>query len=408
MLTNTTTQKMSLTTYYIPFLLVVFILTGVFIPLTIEVITLNGGCQQSTFIIALPGSIGMVCASYFKKPSFSHGTIQWKFILIIALLEFFSQALILDGLMAAGSAIYTVVYSSVTVYTALLAYFFLHRHLHIMQWVGVLIVFLGLAVVSIGAKNDGSDVLYGVVLILTGSLSHASMYVVSEYLLMWCDDPISPDFLCFLQGSLGTTINLLWQFVYTYPRFHQLVVEEIVNHGGSIKIILGSYLLLTILAGLHGMIFYELLGSIGSVSTGVCKGVQSVLVFIASHWAFCNSRASECFSRTKALSLLIVSLGVYLYSHFSYKPHKYPLRKLTFDASADEESRSFLLHQISLPLSPSPPVLGTGTTETVFNSIEGASPLHYQIFSDGTNVDRTYGTDAIVTCSPDAQSHRIE
>eukprot|EP01039_Chlorochromonas_danica_P000732 gene732-796_t len=377
------------TTYYLVFLLVVFILTGVFIPLTIEVITLNGGCQQSTFIITLPGSIGMICAACFKTFSFSQGTIQWKFILIIALLEFFSQALILDGLMAAGSAIYTVVYSSVTVYTALLAYFFLHRHLHLMQWVGIIIVFLGLAVVSIGAKSDGSDVLYGVVLILTGSLSHASMYVVR---------------------SLGTTINLVWQFVYTYPRFHQLVVEEIATHGGSVKTVLGSYLLLTILAGVHGMIFYELLGSIGSVSTGVCKGVQSVLVFIVSHWAFCSLKASECFSRTKALSLLIVSLGVYLYSRFSYKPHKYPLRKLTIDGSTDEESRSFLLHQISLPVSPSPPVLGTGTgtTEPVFNSLEGASPLRYQLFSDGNNVDRTYGTDAIVTCSPDAQSHRIE
>ena len=52
----------------------------------------------------------------------------------------------------------------------------------------------------------------------------------------------------------------------------------------------------------------------GSATTGVLKGVQAVTTFVASHYAFCSVVQSQCFSVPKAVSLVVVLLGVMMYS----------------------------------------------------------------------------------------------
>jgi drug/metabolite transporter (DMT)-like permease len=145
------------------------------------------------------------------------GTVIWKLVFGIAFLEFLSQAIILDGLMLAGSSIYTVAYSSVIIYTALFSYYIVHRSLCLPQWIGIIIVMIGLAIVSIDAQNDGRDVLEGFLFVLLGSLSHSLTYVGSEFLLTLSSDPIRPEYLSFLLGVIGSCLNLTWQVVYTLP-----------------------------------------------------------------------------------------------------------------------------------------------------------------------------------------------
>jgi drug/metabolite transporter (DMT)-like permease len=339
-------------------MLIIFIFSGVMAPLLIEVITLNGGCEKTTLMIMLPGSIGMCFAALTTKSIYS-GTVRWRYVIVIAFLELFSQALILDGLMLAGSAIYTVTYSSVTIYTALLAYIFVGHRLHVVQWVGVVTVFIGLAVVSIGAKADGPDVSLGVLFILTGSFSHACTYVLAEYLLIFMADPMSPEALCLHLGAVGTGLNLTWQVFYTLPRIQSLFFDQITLHHGNFHVILSFYLVLTLINGIHALSFYQLVGSIGSVSTGVCKGIQSVIIFVASHIAFCSTQQSQCFTPTKAVSMIIVSLGVFMYSTYRLPtssgfgfdcsdnmdtvlvPHD-------GDSDLDEEGKSFLLERIAV------------------------------------------------------------
>jgi hypothetical protein len=55
---------------------------------------------------------------------------------------------------------------------------------------------------------------------------------------------------------------------------------------------------------------------LGSTSTGLIKGVQSVAIFVVSHFAFCSVQQSQCFSMIKGVSLLIVLLGVYIYTQY--------------------------------------------------------------------------------------------
>eukprot|EP01034_Spumella_vulgaris_P023251 gene23251-29456_t len=173
---------------------------------------------------------------------------------------------------------------------------------------------LGLSVVAVGAREDGPDVFLGVVLILIGSLIHSAIYIMSECLLVFCSHPISPELLCTLLGTMGGGVNIFWQLVYTAPRYQSLVVDEIASHQGSLSVIVVAYILLAF-AGLgHGLCFFNLLSILGSTSTGLIKGVQSVAIFVASHFAFCAVQQSQCFSMLKGVSLLIVLIGVYLYT----------------------------------------------------------------------------------------------
>lgn len=298
-------------------LLISFVISGVFMPLLIVAITENGGAEPTTLLVALPSSIGMCLGRLINPVEKENGVVHWNLVILIALLETISQAIILDGLMLAGSAIYTVAYSSVLIYTAIFSYYFVHRSLNHRQWIGILTVMFGLAIASLGAKADGKDVLIGFILVLIGSLTHSLTYVGSEYLLTLSEEPIRPEYLSFLLGSIGTSINLCWQCVYTFPRAQTLILDNITSHQGSVHIILACYVFLLICACIHSFCFYYLLCRVGSITTGLCKGAQSVLVFVASHFAFCSVEKAQCFTVPKGISLITVVIGVVVYSVFT-------------------------------------------------------------------------------------------
>eukprot|EP01040_Poterioochromonas_malhamensis_P001211 gene1211-1284_t len=301
-------------------LLTAFVLSGVCMPLLIMILTENGGTEPTTFLGALPGSLGQCLGIFINPVPREPGIVEWKLIIAIALLEALSQGIVLDGLMLAGSAIYTVAYSSIVAYTAVLSMYFVNRRLNYLQWTGVITVMIGLGLVAMDAKSNGSDVYLGFFLVLLGSFSHSLTYVGSEYVMTLTSEPIRPEYLSFLLGSIGSSLNLTWQLFYTLPNANTLIFDNIELHNGSSKIIVTAYLLLVISSAVHAYTFYHLLSKIGSITTGLCKGVQSVLVFVASHFIFCSSRKAQCFSSAKGASLVIVLLGVTLYSIYS-DPH---------------------------------------------------------------------------------------
>lgn len=293
-----------------------FILTGSISPIFVEIISMNGGAENSTMLILLPSTIGMSLSILFNLSACKIGRIQWKYLIFLTIIELFSSKLTFHGLIDAGSTIFTVVYCSVTMFTAIFAFLFLDRKLHIMQWIGISIVTFGLTIVLIDSKNDGSDVTYGIILILIGAMLHSFSYIIVEYLLIITEDPIAPEYMCTLLGLLSGLINISWQIVYTIPRFDHLVVSNIIQHHGSIILILSLYLILIITSLINSSSFYIILRSLGSASTGILKGVQAVTTFISSHYAFCSIQRSQCFTPMKGLSLCIVLLGVVMYSFF--------------------------------------------------------------------------------------------
>ena len=291
-------------------------------PTFIEVLTYNGACAKSTFLFILPTYVGMSLSVLSNIKSLTCGKIRWARMSILVVIDLVSGILCFSGLVSAGSAIFTVVYSSVTVYTALFSWLFFGRQLHYMQWSGVCLVMVGLVSSSFGGNmfsDDSEDVGLGVLMIMVGSMFHSLYYIISESILKE-NDPIMPEMLATFQGLCGSFVFGLWQLFYTFPRWDSLISDEIAAHNGDFVTIAVTYAVLIVVNFIHGVCFFHMLKLVGSTTTGVLKGVISVLVFIISHFAFCSLQKSQCFSVAKGLSLVLVVLGVASYSVF--KPEK--------------------------------------------------------------------------------------
>jgi drug/metabolite transporter (DMT)-like permease len=309
------------------FLLFLYVASGTLQPILIEVLTYNGACEKSTFLFILPTYIGMTMSLLSNMDAMKHGKIRWLKMIALAVIELCSAALCFTGLVCAGSAVFTVIYSSVTVYTAVFSRFFFGRQLHYLQWAGVFTVMLGLTSSSIGATfgvDEGEeDVGIGVIMIVIGSMFHSLVYILTESILK-SEDPVAPEFLGSFMGFVGVAVFGLWQVFYTFPRFQYLILDEIDAHNGDMRVIGTTYFFLVVVNLVHGLCFYHLIKSVGSTTTGILKGVQSVMVFVISHFAFCSLQRSQCFTRSKGASLVVVVCGVTFYSIFKLETSEKP------------------------------------------------------------------------------------
>jgi hypothetical protein len=149
---------------------------------------------------------------------------------------------------------------------------------------------------------------------------HSLGYIIIEHALLEAEDPVSPEFLCALLGMAGVGLNVLWQCVYTIPHYDAVVVQSVAEAHGDLSVILLAYAGLVIAACISATCFYNLVSQAGSASTGVIKGLQAVLTFVTSHFAFCRLQPAQCFTPLKGASLCIVLLGVLIYSAFTTFP----------------------------------------------------------------------------------------
>ena len=302
-------------------IIVFYVASGVLQPTLIEVLTYNGACEKTTMLFILPNYIGMSLGVLSNLGSIRKGKIRWGRMITLILVDLCSGILCFTGLVSAGSAIFTVVYSSVTVYTALFSWFFFGRPLHFMQWSGVFFVMLGLVSSSYGSSfGSEDDVGIGIIMIMVGSMFHSLSYIVSESILK-SDHAISPEFLGSILGIAGCIVFGTWELAYTLPRFQKLIIDEIAAHNGDDTTIIFTYFTLSVVNCIHSVCLFHTIKNVGSTTTGIFKGVISVLVFIISHFAFCSIQQSQCFTIAKGLSLVVVVIGVLMYSSFQIEPN---------------------------------------------------------------------------------------
>jgi drug/metabolite transporter (DMT)-like permease len=234
--------------------------------------------------------------------------------LVLAIVDLVFTRLTNQGLLDAGATIYTVVHCSGTVFTALFAVLLLKRQLKWNQWLGVVVVTVGLAVITASMHSEGRVIFDGILFVLSGTVIHCFGYIIIEYALVHSADPVAPEFLCAVLGMTCAALNVLWQFVYTIPRFESIVLDNVTAHHGNSRTIMAAYLALTIAGCVNSTCLFRLLHRAGSATTGIIKGLQSVLTFVTSHYAFCRTQPAQCFTPVKGASLVIVLCGVILYS----------------------------------------------------------------------------------------------
>ena len=232
----------------------------------------------------------------------------------IALFDIAATAMNYTGASLAGPTIFAIVYSSVTVWTALFSLLFLGRFMNGWQWTSVIIVFGGLTLTASDSLQLGDAVANGLVLVTIGSAMHALTYVMSEGIMTGSDERLSVRQNCAVQGIVACSCFLLWQLIYTIPRFYERILVPMRATETNGVHAFGILLLFGFANLVHATTFFHTLRHFpgGATSAGVMKGLQAVLVFVFTHIAYCGRTGSEemCFTRAKFLSLVTVVGGV--------------------------------------------------------------------------------------------------
>ena len=320
-------------------LLVLFVGSGVLQPLSISRLGVLGAYERSSLLFLLPNYLGMSLAGFLHSDLFRIGTFRKGRLAVLCAIDVASQFLCQYGLTLAGSSLYSIVYSSATIWIAIESRLLLQRALSAGQWVGCLVVVGGLSIAggnigsALAADNADPYIAVGTLMILIGSMSHALTWVLVEITLHE-SDPVLPEALSVVMGCSGVGVFGLWQLVYTLPRLEELVLQPMAAHGGHLCEIAITYAVLVVASLVHAVAFYHLIGGIGCVTAGVMKGCQATAVFICSHLLFCSSQQSQCFTTAKAWSLVLVVVGTTTYA-LSKRHAESSQRATDLDAAAD-------------------------------------------------------------------------
>jgi len=333
----------------VPTYLLLYVVSGVFQPLFVMEMDYESIGRQLGLLYMLPYYLGMACVLPFSCQPLrlcEPGGVPWRKVCLITVVDFASQFVLMAGLTTIGSGLFTVVYASGPIWTALFAYMLLQRRISTVQKLALMLVVSGLAVAAYGSATliaiDDSFA-KGIVAVLIGTGMHALVYVLQEMTLVKETFPLEPSILCGLIGMMGTAVIGAHAAVFTAPVWH----ERVRPRPGLIRTFASSYGGKTITDFIHGWAYFNLMGQLGATSMSVMKAAVAASSFATSVAFFCNADCclpeelpssmscpaprhdvpfeprsaffchyspAQCFSSPKAASLALVLSGVLLYT----------------------------------------------------------------------------------------------
>lgn len=293
-----------------------YLASGVSQPLLMTAVRFAGLGDTSCQLYIVPYYVGMSCVGLLTLCG--RERTRWSSLPLhrsagIALVGLVAQSLNWSGNMLAGSAVFAVVYASVTIWAALLSRLLLGRALSATQWGAVVAVFVGLGLTGMGATADGHQVVLGAGMVCVGAALHALCHVLSEWASTHSRVRIPPHVNCCTQGLTNGAVICLWQSVFTASHWER--IANPMDEAGTTWAYAGSLLAALAVSNLvHAGTFFHMLTELGVVTTGVLKGLQAVLVVGVSHVMFCHRDASQCFTPFKGASLVVVVSAVVTYT----------------------------------------------------------------------------------------------
>lgn len=290
-----------------------YVLSGVTQPLIMALVKSAGLADPRAQMYMFFYYLGPSCVVFFvdawPPPSAFFKTS------FIAIFDLAAQAMNYSGTTLAGPTIFAIIYSSVTVWTALFSFIFLKRPLSVGQWWGVSLVFSGLCITGLQSTTIGPSVVQGTLMVFAGSMMHSLTYVMSESIME--NDTVSVKSNCAIQGMVACFAMLFWQFIYTSNHYEEVLSYPLQMAGTTwtqAAIILLSF---GVSNFIHAFCFFHTLRFCpgGATSAGVMKGLQAVLVFVFSSMVYCGRLGGSemCFSIPKFISLVVVVSGVVLF-----------------------------------------------------------------------------------------------
>jgi len=326
----------------------IYIITGILAPIVLDVIRDEGGAEKLALLYPLPNSIGMALTAIFpcKDSHYNRALSLLKYpreIVVMTLIDVVATTTTLFGQLMVGSGLKNIIYSSITIWSAVGSLILMKRRLTVWMWIGVVVVTVGLMLSGVGALTSfGTDKLIGMVIVLVGTILHSCMYWVTEYFCITRMHPIHPRILAGYVGMFGLSTYAAYIMLYTIPHWDSLFVEPVERAGGNYWHIALLYLALTIMEWMHLYAQFTAVVSLGAVMVGVNKAASSAGVFVLSHLVFCSSDPVQCIDVYKVVSLLLVLGGVVLYTLASgkQKQHKQIAGEIkeAMELSSDEQA----------------------------------------------------------------------
>jgi drug/metabolite transporter (DMT)-like permease len=158
-------------------------------------------------------ALGLFAWIESRRRAASKQPFPWgRFAVFSALTGFIYMVLFMLGISRTTAGNVALLLSSMPMWTAIFSYFFIGERLHVANWIGLAITFVGtLAVITMGAMEEGRGVnlstkyLAGNLLILLAAMTWASGTLVSKKLL----DTVGPMKLAFMSAAFTTPLHLL-------------------------------------------------------------------------------------------------------------------------------------------------------------------------------------------------------
>jgi len=265
----------------------------------------------------------------FRLEGFRGRFLAWltplRCLILLTVSDFFGMFYSCVGLQKAGSGLYQVIYSSVVCWAAMLSRIILHKKLSRGEWVGILVVSLGLCSSALGQVRGPKvsqfrlhELVLGIVFTLLGSFFHSLCYVLGETAGK-LPDPPSPKKICSFVGTANSVLLVFYFAAYTIPKWDELVAQKVQAVGGHQSDIIFGLLVIWISQLLHSITYFQLLSSSGAVSTGLMQSIRATLVFGLSSFLYCGRQASQCYTVSRGIATLLVAVGITYYTNAKKK-----------------------------------------------------------------------------------------
>lgn len=236
-------------------------------------------------------------------------------VIMASLCDVFGTITTAIGMTMSGSAIFGIVFSSVSSWAALLRWAILGERLRLVQLLGVLLVTAGLVLSGLDedlSSVEGKRVVLGIVCTLGGTVAYGLEYVLCERALVTDPDLTPVDFLWYM-GLWGTFLISIYILVFTVPHWEEMVAKPVRDGGASAAYLVFLFSSHTVNNWLHNITWFMICEKEGSVSTGLLQGLKAIMLFGASSLAFCHVQQSQCYTPFKGAATAVVVLGTLVY-----------------------------------------------------------------------------------------------
>eukprot|EP00163_Fabomonas_tropica_P032510 TRINITY_DN8200_c0_g1_i3.p1 TRINITY_DN8200_c0_g1~~TRINITY_DN8200_c0_g1_i3.p1 ORF type:complete len:402 (+),score=76.77 TRINITY_DN8200_c0_g1_i3:260-1465(+) len=323
------------------YLQVLFVLSGIFYTIGVQVMSYNGISSPITLIGSLPGYLGMFLVKFYgqwaeaqrrgghaaaaaapgdQAASPAPSAVPTKILVFLVVLDVLANALGVMGLMLCGSGIFQVVHSSVVVFAAIFGKIFLGRQVTGGQWAAIVTISLGLAMSADLDGSGGDAVATGLFLSVISTVCYGVVYTATDYALTRLENPPSSEELAGAIGGGSSAVVLVYMAVITVPNWDGFVGTAVRAQGGSYFISFLAFCLVVLASFGLSLAYFNVLQCYGAVQAGVLQGLRSVGVFFLSWAMFCRYQEAQCMTVMKFLATLVVVTGVVVFS--IYAPSK--------------------------------------------------------------------------------------